>query len=47
MLQHVRVGTRASALALTQTGHVVDALAPSAAATSPSRPSASAPTATG
>ena len=27
MLQHVRVGTRASALALTQTGHVVDALA--------------------
>ncbi|NUU19265.1 hydroxymethylbilane synthase [Cellulomonas humilata] len=26
MLQHVRVGTRASALALTQTGHVVDAL---------------------
>jgi len=27
MLQHVRVGTRASALALTQTGHVIDALA--------------------
>ncbi|MEZ0446242.1 hydroxymethylbilane synthase [Cellulomonas sp. ICMP 17802] len=27
MPQHVRVGTRASALALTQTGHVVDALA--------------------
>src|SRR6188768_4123244 len=27
MLQHVQVGTRASALALTQTGHVVDALA--------------------
>jgi hydroxymethylbilane synthase len=26
MLQHVRIGTRASALALTQTGHVADAL---------------------
>ena len=45
MPPHVLVGTRASALAVTQTGHVADALA-AAAATSPSRPSTSAPTAT-